>query len=183
MFSHSRSIVSITATALVVLLGSPQTARSAVSASDRQFMKEAAQGGMAEVAQGRLVAQRGVSEGVRRFGDRMVEDHSKANDELRRLAARKSVILPATMGPKHRRFQNRLMHLSGASFDQAYIKHMVDDHVEDVAAFRREARTAHDADLRHWAAKTLPTLESHLRMARDVRREVYGRRRMMRRAR
>jgi putative membrane protein len=84
------------------------------------------------------------------------------------------------MGPKHQAFQKRFTHLSGAAFDRAYIKHMVDDHIEDVAAFRREARSAHDPDLRHWAAKTLPILESHLAMARDVRRGVTHESRMTR---
>jgi len=168
MISRFTPLVSIAAA--LVLFGSPQTARSAVNGSDRQFMKEAAQGGMAEVAHGRLAARKGSNDGVRRFGQHMVDDHSRANDELKSLAARKGVRLPANMGPKHQAFQAKFMRLSGAAFDRAYIKHMVDDHVEDVAAFRREARVAHDPDLRRWAAKTLPTLEGHLQMAKDTRR-------------
>ncbi len=179
MLSRFASLVSITATALV-LFGSPQPAHSAVSGSDRQFMREAAQGGMAEVAHGRLAARKGSNNGVRRFGQHMVDDHSKANTELQALAARKRVTLPSTMGPKHQVFQNRFMRLSGAAFDRAYIKHMVDDHVEDVAAFRHASRTAHDADLRRWAAKTLPTLEGHLEMAKDVRRGLNTHGGMMR---
>ena len=60
------------------------------------------------------------------------------------------------------------MKLSGAAFDQAYMKAMVSDHVEDVNEFKTESKSGKDADVKAWAAKTLPTLEEHLKMARDT---------------
>jgi putative membrane protein len=123
---------------------------------------------MAEVELGKLAAEKASSDDVKKFGQRMVDDHSKANDELKALAASKKITLPAEMGPEEKALRDRLVKLSGPAFDQAYMKAMVSDHVKDVAAFRMEAKTGKDAEVKAWAAKTLPTLEEHLRMARQA---------------
>jgi putative membrane protein len=141
---------------------------SGVPASDKEFMKEAAQGGMAEVMMGQLAAKKGANSEVKKFGQRMVTDHSKANAQLKALAAKKKVTLPKDVGPKHKAHYKHLSSLSGAAFDRAYMQHMVNDHVEDVAAFQKEATGGKEAEVKAWAAKTLPVLKTHLSIAKSV---------------
>jgi putative membrane protein len=141
----------------------------ALSSADREFMSEAATGGLAEVELGRLAAQKGQSADVKRFGQRMVDDHSKANDELKQLAARKGITLPTDLKDEQKKDKDKLSNLSGAEFDKEYMKLMVDDHDKDVKAFQSEAKDGGDADVKAFASKTLPTLEEHQRMAREIK--------------
>jgi putative membrane protein len=145
---------------------------SGVSAADQAFVKEAAAGGMAEVEFGNLAKQNAASADVKQFGDRMVTDHGKANDELKQWASQKNVTLPTELDAKHKATHDRLAKLNGAAFDKAYMQDMVTDHKQDVAKFRKESTSAHDADLKAWAGKTLPTLEDHLKMAQDTASKV-----------
>lgn len=146
---------------------SPRSGAVPLSAMDKKFVMEAAQGGMAEVALGRLASERAATDPVKQFGQRMVDDHSKVNDELKRLADDKSLTLPTDMGKKHQAMRNRLSGLHGAAFDSAYMKEMVKDHKKDVAAFRKASRQCQDPDIKAFAAHNLPTLEDHLRMAME----------------
>jgi putative membrane protein len=143
-----------------------------LTAADKAFVKEAAIGGMAEVELGNLVKDKATNDDVKQFGDRMVTDHSKANDELKAWARQNNVTLPTQLDPTHKALINRLSKLSGAAFDKAYMRDMVKDHTEDVAKFRKESKTAANPDLKAWAAKTLPTLEDHLKEAKDTASKV-----------
>jgi putative membrane protein len=136
--------------------------------ADTKFMKEAAEGGMAEVALGQLAAEKASSSEVKKFGQRMVDDHSKANDELKQLASQKNVDLPKDLSAKDKATKAMLEKLSGEQFDQAYMKDMVKDHKKDVSDFRRESKSAQDPDVKKFAAETLPTLEDHLKQAESV---------------
>lgn len=139
-----------------------------LSAADSKFMHEAAAGGMAEVELGRLAADKASNPDVKQFGQRMVDDHGKANDELKSLASQKSVTLSLTPEAAQKATQARLSKLSGDAFDRAYMQDMVKDHDKDVAAFKRASTTAADAELKAWAAKTLPTLEEHQKQAKSI---------------
>jgi len=145
---------------------------SAAAHADQTFVKEAAMGGMAEVDLGKLAGDKASNDHVKAFGQRMVSDHSKANDELKSLASGKSITLPTTLDSKHKATHDRLAALSGAAFDRAYVSDMVADHKKDVAAFRHEANSGKDADVKAWAAKTLPTLEMHLKDIQDLQKEI-----------
>ena len=96
----------------------------------------------------------------------MVDDHSKANDELKGMASQKQVTFPNELDQKHRAMQDKLAKLQDAAFDKAYMAHMVTAHQQAVALFQQEAKTGKDADVKAWAGKTLPTLQEHLKMAR-----------------
>jgi putative membrane protein len=150
------------------------SANGGVSASDRKFMDKAAQGGMAEVELGQLAEQNGQSENVKAFGKRMVDDHSKANDQLKQLAAQKGVSLPSSLDAKDQAVKDKLSKLQGAAFDKAYMKDMVADHKQDVAEFKHESMAAHDPELKSWAGQTLPTLESHLQEAEKIAPSTMG---------
>jgi putative membrane protein len=149
-------------------------ATGSLAAADKTFMMKAAAGGMAEVELGRLATEKASSADVKQFGQRMVDDHSKANDELKALASQKSVTLPTDLDAKHKATKDRLSKLSGDAFDKAYMADMVADHNEDVAEFARVSKSAKDADVKAFAAKTLPTLQEHQRLAKEVAGKVRG---------
>lgn len=150
---------------------------SADSASDAQnedteFMNEAASGGMMEVELGQLAANKAVSADVKKFAKMMVDDHTKANNELKSLAAQKGITLPAMLMEKHQKMVNDLTAKTGKEFDKEYMNMMVDDHKEDIDAFEKAADKGNDADVKAFAAKTLPTLKHHLEMAEQTEKKT-----------
>ena len=142
--------------------------KTGMGTSDRNFMMEAAMGGLMEVALGRLAVAQGSSDVVKQFGQRMVDDHSKANSELMQLASTKGVTLPTELDQKHRNAVTKMSRLTGANFDMAYAKAMMSDHVKDVSAFEKQSMKGSDADLKAFAANTLLTLKEHLDMAKGL---------------
>ncbi len=149
--------------------GSSDRMKSDMTASsDQQFMMKAAQGGMAEVELGKLAKDHASSQAVKNFGQQMSDDHGKANDELKDLASKKNVTLPAEVNAEDRATMDRLSKLNGKAFDRAYMRDMVTDHKKDVAEFEKEANSGMDPDVKAWAAKTLPTLQHHLEMAQET---------------
>lgn len=144
------------------------------AAADAMFIRTAAMDGMAEVEHGRLAAQHAANDEVKQFAQRMVDDHSKAGDELKGLASQKNVTLPAGLDAKHQAMQDKLSNMKGTAFDRAYMAHMVTAHQQAVALFQKEASGGKDADAKAWAAKTLPTLQEHLKMARGINAKVMG---------
>ena len=142
-----------------------QTGMGAMSAQDKDFIMDAAMGGMMEVELGRVAAQQGTSEAVKQFGQRMVDDHGKANQELMSLAQSKGITLPTMMDEKHHKDMAKLQAMTGADFDRAYSKMMLSDHKKDVSAFEKQSTKGADPDLKAFASKTLPTLQEHLQMA------------------
>lgn len=146
-----------------------QSGAAAVSSADRKFATTAAMDGMAEVELGRLATERGASDAVKQFGQRMIDDHTKANDQLKQWAATAGLTLPTALDAKRQAVMNRLSRLSGAAFDRAYAQQMVKDHTKAVQLFQREADRGTDAGLKSFASSTLPTLREHLQMARSLR--------------
>jgi putative membrane protein len=129
-------------------------------------------GGLAYVALGYVAKEMAWNADVKQFADRMVIDHGKANDELKQWAQEKKATLPAATDAKRKATRDRLAKLSGDAFDKAYMRDIVMDHQHDVAAFKREAESGKDANLKAWAAKTLPTLQDHLKVAQDTAAKV-----------
>jgi putative membrane protein len=136
--------------------------------SDQHFMKEAAAGGMAEVEMGQMAADKASSPEVKEFGQRMVKDHSQANDQLKQIAMQKGVTLPSSPSAKDEMTKKRLSNMSGDAFDQAYMKDMLKDHKADIAAFEKESTNGKDPDVKQFASQTLPTLKDHLKQAEMV---------------
>lgn len=141
---------------------------SAMSPADKEFVMKAATGGRGEVQMGQEAAQKALSPDVKAFAQRMVTDHSKANDELAQLATLKGLALPTDVSQENKDASQHVATLSGAAFDKAYMAHMVQDHQATVAEFEKQSTGATDPDLKAWAAKTLPTLQDHLRQAQAV---------------
>jgi putative membrane protein len=144
--------------------------RAAVS--DAQFAKKAAQGGLAEIKMGQLAQDKGTADSVKKFGQRMVEDHSKAGDDLKRAASKENITLPPDINARDKATYDALSKLSGAAFDRAYARDMVKDHEEDIAEFNKEANGGQNATIKDFASQTLPTLQDHLKQAKEMRQNV-----------
>jgi putative membrane protein len=141
---------------------------SKLSSGDSDFIKEAAQGGMMEVQLGKAAQEKASNEKVKDFGKRMEQDHSKANDELKKIASDKGVQLSSDLDKKHKSKMDKLTKLSGAEFDRQYMRDMVSDHKDDIKKFQNEADKGKDADLKKFASQTLPTLKEHLQLAEST---------------
>jgi putative membrane protein len=140
-----------------------KTTAAALSAKDKTFMQNAAKGGMEAVEMGKMAQAKGQSDGVKKFGTRMVAEHSNANNELIALAAKKGVKLPAAK-PK--------MEKIGANFDKEYMADMVKDHQKDLAEFQGEARDGTDPDVKKFAEKGSKMVQRHLKLAQDTQSKL-----------
>jgi putative membrane protein len=134
--------------------------KSGLSAADKKFVENAAKGGMMEVAWGKVASERAQSSDVKQFGARMVRDHSKANDELKGIAAKKGISLPSEAPSVN--FKS----------DRAYMEMMVKDHEKDLAEFQQEAKNGSDPDLKRFADKTSKMVAEHLSLARRIQKDV-----------
>lgn len=126
------------------------------------FAVKAANGGMLEMEVARLAREKAQNNDVKEFAAMMLNDHQKANDELKALAGRKNITLPARLGDDEQKHVDELAKLTGSAFDKKYVDLMVDDHEEDIKLFQNAADHVDDADLKAFATKTLPTLQKHL---------------------
>ena len=138
----------------------PAGKSSSVTAKDKIFIKKAAKGGMMEVAMGNLAEQKGQSEDVKSFGKRMVADHGKANDELKKIAAQKNVKFPT---------KERTVSWSS---DKAYMDMMVKDHEKDLAEFKEEASSGSDPDVKKFADDTAKMVQEHLDLAKQTQSKL-----------
>jgi putative membrane protein len=138
--------------------------------ADANFMKNAAEAGNAEVESSKLAVDKSSSADVKAFAQQMVDDHTKAGDELKALAQQKGVKVSDKPSIAQTAKIELLKPTSGASFDRHYASTFgVTAHQDTVALFRKEAQNGKDADVKAWATKTLPTLEHHLTMGQDLK--------------
>jgi putative membrane protein len=150
----------------------PAAVKHASASADARFAMQAWEGGMMEVAKGKLAAQKGAHEGVKQFGQKLVDDHAKVNDELKSIASAKNITLPDEMKSPTQPALAKLEKLEGAAFDRAYVEDQVRDHEKTIALFEREVKTGKDAELKAFAEKTLPALKEHLTMVQDLKTKV-----------
>lgn len=151
---------------------SPEGATRLLNQQDQGFIRDAGIGGMAEVTLGKLAEQRAKADPVKDFARRMVQDHSKANDQLAALAKQHNIGMPKELDEEHRQVHDRLEKLSGAEFDRAYIESQVQDHQKTAQLFEWEINSGQNAQLKSFASETLPTILHHLEMARDIHTEL-----------
>lgn len=138
-------------------------------ADDRDFVMEAASGGLMEVELGKLAQTNGSSPQVKEFGRMMVTDHTKANTELKAVAKAKNITIPTTPAEKQQKNIDDLKAKKGADFDKDYIDLMVSDHKEDISKFEDESNNGKDTQVKAFATKTLPVLKKHLEHVQTVK--------------
>jgi putative membrane protein len=136
--------------------------------TEEDFWNKAAEGGMAEVELSKAAQTKAQSADVKKFAQTMITDHTKANNELKALATKMNITLPAELNSTHKSTMDKLNSLSGADFDKAYVDAMVKDHNDAVNLFQAESDGGTTADVKAFAAKTLPTLKSHQAMITDI---------------
>jgi putative membrane protein len=136
--------------------------------TDQPFVQKAVLGGLAEVQLGKRAVDHAASPDVQPCGQRRIEDHARANQELMAVLSQQGLSVPTALDATHQQAAKRCAKLQGAAFDRAYIQHMVKDHAQDVKLFSTEATPGKDPELRRFAAQTLPTLEAHLNMGRTL---------------
>jgi putative membrane protein len=141
--------------------------------ADKEFIEEAASGGLAEVEVGKMMSERAKHPEVKQFAEMLVKDHTAANEELRRIAASSGVSLPPTPETKHRMMIERLANEKGGDVDRTFIRTFgVKEHEQDIKAFQKQAETGDSPQLKAFAAKTLPKLQEHLAIARKLESEL-----------
>jgi len=147
---------------------SSENAGGKVAAEDQEFVTTAAQGGIGEVKSGELAKEKGSSPEVKELAGMMVGDHTKANDDLKKIATAKGFQVPTETDAKHQAALDKMGKLSGAEFDKAYLAQMDKDHKKTVSDFEKASKSLKDPELKAFAEKTLPTLRGHLDHVKKV---------------
>ncbi|MFF5381246.1 DUF4142 domain-containing protein [Pedobacter suwonensis] len=140
----------------------------AVDEADAKFTTEAAVGGMAEVELGKLALEKSSNPQVKEFATMMVKDHGMANTELMAIAKQKNITLPSTVDDEHKKKMEDLSKKTGTDFDKAYVSAMVDGHKSTLKLMEDESKDGKDADLKAFATKTAPIVQSHLQMINKI---------------
>jgi len=140
--------------------------------TQNEFVSKAAMGGMMEVELGKIAQTNAASNDVKAFGKMMETDHSKANEELKSVAASRNISVPGSMGDMHSNHVKDLSAKTGKDFDKAYIDMMVEDHVNDIEEFKNASTSNADPEVKKFATKTLPTLQKHLEKAKSIKAKM-----------
>ena len=142
--------------------------RGQLSSSDYKFVEAAAHGGNYEVTLGKVAQEKSSNDSVKKFGEQMVTDHTKAGTDLQQIVTAKGAMMPAGLTSSQQREVDRLNTLSGAEFDKAYVAQMVKAHKADLKAFQHASEKVDDAQVKTFAANMIPTIQDHLKMAQDL---------------
>ena len=136
--------------------------------SERNFIEKAAQHNAAEAELGKLAEKNASSDEVKKFARQMVDDHTKANDELKTVAEAKGVNMPTEPDRSHRRAMDKLQKETGGNFDRDYMRDMVKDHESDIKDYQKQARDAKDPEVKAYAEKAETVVQKHLDMAKQL---------------
>lgn len=149
-----------------------ETGGIAVDQADAEFATKAAAGGMAEVELGNLALTKTSHAKLKEFANMMVNDHSKVNEELKTIAKMKNITLPGMVDEDHQKKINELKTKTGADFDKAYTEAMVDGHKKTLDLMNAEAKDGKDPELKAFAAKTAPAVQTHLDLITTIQKSL-----------
>jgi putative membrane protein len=141
---------------------------------DAAFAVAATDGALLEIELGKLAATRASAEEIRILGQTVSDDHGRANAELGGMIDSKGISVPATLSAESQKKFDELSAKKGAEFDQAYAAFMVNDHQEEIEAYKKQATNGTDPDLKAWAARKVPILQHHLTLAQNAQKIVSG---------
>jgi putative membrane protein len=145
---------------------------AAATGGDARFIAEAARGNEAEIELGQLAQQKAQSPEVKSLAQRLVTDHTRANQQLKQLAQKEGVSVPTGLDKDQKDLRARLEKLNGAAFDRAFVDAQVKDHQKDVKFYQDEGSRLQDPQLKSFAQQTLPVLQEHLQMAERAESQV-----------
>jgi putative membrane protein len=138
----------------------------------KDFSKDAAQGGMMEVQLGNIAIKNGATQAIKDFGKMMVHDHTKINNQLKDLAAKKNVDLPGLVSDDQQKDIDKLSKETGMEFDKDYVSMMIKDHKGDIDAFKKAEDKISDSDYKDFIADALPTLQKHLDAIESIKKKM-----------
>lgn len=144
--------------------------KTAADRGSQKFIKNAIEGGIAEIDLGNLAQQKGKSDAVKQYGAMLVRDHGAANDKAKQVASQLGVEPPTGSGVTAKATYLKLKVLSGDMFDRSFARSMVSDHQADIKEFQKEAAKNDAAGA--FAKDTLPTLQRHLQEAQSLVRDT-----------
>ena len=140
----------------------------AASMQDKDFLKKAGRGGNFEVKAGQLAMTNSSSEDVKQFGQMMVTDHTKLNEEMKPVATQAGVNPPMGMSKKDKMEYKKLQGLNGDAFDKEYISLMLKDHMKDQKAFQNEASNGKLPAEKEAATKGGEVIDMHLQKIKEI---------------
>jgi len=152
----------------IFLLGGQERRAENKPFDDASFVATAASGGMHEVELAKSAQAHAKNDAVKKFAETLATDHSKANEELKKVATEGGLKIPDKMSPEHQKMVDTFKDYKGVNFDLNYLKHMISGHEKSAALFKQATKEAKDAKLKDFAAKTLPVIEAHLEAARKL---------------
>jgi putative membrane protein len=150
------------------------SAQTRANSNDVKFIEKLAGDGTAEVELGKLAEQKSSNPQVKTFAQRLVTDHSKANQQLLSIAQSEGVSPPKSADKEHSALQTRLAKLNGQSFDRAFVQAQVEDHQKDIRYLQQQERAVQDPNLKSFIQQTLPVMQQHLQMAEQLENQVAG---------
>jgi putative membrane protein len=145
-----------------------QQAAASGAMQDKAFVRKALEGGMAEVQVGQIAAEKGSSDDVKQFGQKMVTDHTQLGDQMKQVAQQIGVTPPAGLSKKDKEEVATLQTLSGTEFDNAYIMAMVKDHKKDAEDFKSEAQQTQNPTVKQAADQGSQVIDQHLDMIEKI---------------
>ncbi|MDB6017990.1 MAG: outer membrane protein [Pedosphaera sp.] len=144
------------------------TGNARVSDAEAKFIREAFQHGQDEIQLGQLIVQKGQSQAVKNFGQRLIDDHTTINQRLAQIAAQKGVTLPTGLDSGHQKRVDKLANLTGADFDRAVERDAVRDHEKDIRMYEHADKNLQDPDIKAFTERTIPVLQQHLDLAKQL---------------
>lgn len=145
-----------------------------LSGADRTFATKAARGNHAEIEMGRLALTKAASDDVKNFAQHMIDDHTKAGEDFMQAASSAGVNPPSDLDPADQKAMDKLSAMTGADFDRAYVDNQIKAHSKMAGLMDKESRGGKNDALKSFASRTLPTVQSHLEMARDLKNKMSG---------
>lgn len=150
------------------------SAQTRANSNDAKFIDKMAVDGTAEVELGKLAEQKSSNPQVKTFAQRLVSDHTKANQQLMSIAQRDGATPPKSADKEHSALQARLAKLNGQAFDRAFVQAQVEDHQKDIRYLQQQAQAVQDPNLKSFIRETLPVMQQHLQMAEQIENQVTG---------
>jgi putative membrane protein len=141
---------------------------------DAYFLKKAAAGGLSEVAMGKLALEKSSNDDVKKFAQKMVDDHTAMGQDVQTVAASMKVNLPDGLMGGDKKEYAKLQNLSGPAFDKEYMAYMVKDHKKDLSDFKAENTSTQNPQIKDLTTKGAGIIQGHLEMAVSLDKQVNG---------
>lgn len=152
----------------------PPAAESKLSRSDQDFLENAAQAGHTEIQGSKLALEKSGNDQVKKFAQRMIDEHGKVGEELKALASSKSYTLP-TDASLVQQAKLKTLDVRDESFDKAYVDQIgVSAHEDAIKLFEEASNEADDPEVKAFASKTLPSLKAHLQEAQSLQKTTQA---------